>query len=93
VIASILWYLASIPCLFRRKKDMGKLEPVGKALVSAIPKSGGTPPPMCDGCHLQTAKFRVIIDGSSELFLCGHHFRRHRFALVRYKVEELEASS
>jgi len=65
---------------------MGKLEPRTKTLTVGPWKK--LDPPICDACHLQDSLFRVITD-SGDLFLCGHHFRRHRLALVRYEVKEL----
>jgi hypothetical protein len=67
---------------------MGKLEPATKTITVKSKKKAKNTPPTCDACHLQDAKFQITTD-CGDIFLCGHHFRRHRLALIRYEVREL----
>jgi hypothetical protein len=86
------WYLALRPAKRKahnhhRGPFVGKLEPAGKAITSAAAHAQE----LCDACHATEAKFRVLISRDNDLFLCGHHFRKHRLSIGMhgYEVREL----
>jgi hypothetical protein len=57
---------------------VGRLEPSGEELTK-LNLTG--PRTMCDHCNVAHARFIVKWGESYELHLCGHHWKRHAFAL------------
>ena len=79
--------------------DVGRLEPQRDRPYLMAPRKipVKAPPPMvrkenpkCDSCVAES-RFRIKV-GKHELYFCGHHFRMHRFELVKYEVERIDGS-
>jgi hypothetical protein len=89
------WYLALKPrqwsaARYRPGWVVGKLEP-GAKRAPPEPKTIYLAQELCDACHATVAKFRVFITPDRDLYLCGHHFHKHRMhiAMHGYEVKEL----
>lgn len=70
--------------------QVGKLQPKGTALAKIAPVAVKERE-LCDACHATDAKYKASHETHSPLYLCSHHFHKHRIYLLmhHYEVKEL----
>jgi hypothetical protein len=66
-------------------------KPVGSLVAGRVIPIQVKEHEICDACHLSDAKYKASHEKHNPLYLCGHHYHKHRIYLFmhHYEIEEL----